>query len=534
MTCQCAVRTFDSNAVRTRAALLAIIGLSVACKGEPAATTTAALSTSTAPGEAPDDAVDPPRPPQPGPETDFVQLRSLLRQDPQSPARAFRLYPMVKSICDGDARRGRLVDDAETMVASGVDDDTKARQRRSAIAVVDHVATACWRTTPTVAYSLLDDARPRLNAEKQLSLVAARLRAAAGELDKALAHTKVAREAGSIHAIALQANLQADVARGKSVGYTAGMLDPALETVAVEPDNNWPLIDLTAVLSTRASLLSERAIWEAGADVGATLKRARVVYRRLAEGPFVEPSRRHAADMLCFDSVEIGNDDPEGCTRAADKFGILGAAMLTNKDITKAPFDTKRWQDIIAVRTRIEAMPEGAAVVLVVHGAESELMTWARPTAQVLTYLTSKKPTLIVLDRTNSTRASAMVDRILQLARAKPAERIRAGNEVFAMPCLTAVLAGRKTPQACPFDAERVARLRALKDFGLAVLVGRDLDGELDDARLYELPAILMSYRQPIEDIPMAAHLKSLSDAWILSLNAGELITQIAERAPKK
>ena len=69
------------------------------------------------------------------------------------------------------------------------------------------------------------------------------------------------------------------------------MLDEAIKTASVEPDHNWQLIDLTAVLSTRAHLLSERAVWEAPEPAAATLKLARDVYQRLSVAPFIGVTR---------------------------------------------------------------------------------------------------------------------------------------------------------------------------------------------------------------------------------------------------
>ena len=62
--------------------------------------------------------------------------------------------------------------------------------------------------------------------------------------------------------------------------------------VSVEPDGQWPLVDLTAVLSTRARLYTERATWESGADRDKTLGLARAVYERLAVSPFIAVSSR--------------------------------------------------------------------------------------------------------------------------------------------------------------------------------------------------------------------------------------------------
>jgi hypothetical protein len=85
------------------------------------------------------------------------------------------------------------------------------------------------------------------------------------------------------------------------------------------------------------------------------------------------------------------------------------------------------------------------------------------------------------------------------------------------MPCLAAIVAGRRTPASCPFDPALVSRLQKLSPFGLALLSGRDLDAELDDAHLYKLRHMLLSYRQPLLEKAPDVHLKHLSDVRIIA-----------------
>ena len=56
---------------------------------------------------------------------------------------------------------------------------------------------------------------------------------------------------------------------------------------------------------------------------------------------------------------------------------------------------------------------------------------------------------------------------------------------------------------------EALHRLDKLGQVKLGVLIGRDLDGEIDDLRLYEIPSALLSYRKPLTektvDVPAPA-----------------------------
>jgi hypothetical protein len=154
-------------------------------------------------------------------------------------------------------------------------------------------------------------------------------------------------------------------------------------------------------------------------------------------------------------------------------------------------------------------------VVIVARGDESELIEWARPAGRFLARIAAKKPRVIAVDRTQSDRAQALFHRILALGGLTPEETIDS-DSTFAMPCLAAVLAKRKTPQACPFDAARIKKLESMQSFGFAVLVGRDLDAEIDDLHLYDMEAVLLSFRQSRMEKGIDAWLKSVSDVLIV------------------
>ena len=55
-----------------------------------------------------------------------------------------------------------------------------------------------------------------------------------------------------------------------------------------------------------------------------------------------------------------------------------------------------------------------------------------------------------------------------------------------------------------------------MNDFGFAVLIGRDLDAEIDDLHVYDLQAVLLSFRQSRMEKGIDAWLKSVSDVLIV------------------
>jgi hypothetical protein len=453
----------------------------------------------------------------------FGQIKALLSQHPETEQRAYELYPRVKPVCTDEAERRRFIADAAAWVSVRKEAHDRAWARRKSIDTIEHVATACMRTSPEAAFAVLSNGKKLIANSYRFDVVTARLKAAVGELDAAVKAAEAAREAGSIHAIALSANIQAEVAREAGPGYRVGMLDKAIETVSAKQHPDWPIIDLTAVLTTRAHLLSERAVWEPPERRRATLKAAAATYERLGIGPYVATSRLYALDARCFDAVEI-QDAPFGaCNKAAVDFQNLGAGFLAGLNMSEAPYDATRLSNIKSVRARVDALPKGAKVLLIARGDEAELVSWARPSAVVLARLARREPALFVVDRTSSARAGALLSRVVELAGAPSVTRISAGRDAFVVPCVAALVAGRKKPKVCPLSAETIAALQAPGAFGVGLLVGRDLDAEIEDLALYDLPALLLSLRDPLTKKPVEVHMKNQADAWLMSTNAEAL-----------
>jgi hypothetical protein len=447
-------------------------------------------------------------------DTRFVQIRNLLGQDPESMERSTKLYPLVEPICTNEKERTDFVDVAKWSASFSHDKETLPTVL--ALDTIDYVATSCFRNHPEAAFDLLKRAKAAVPDKYRYELIAARLYAAAGKLDDAMQAAKTAADAGSIHALALSANIQAEVARDKGAGYRAGMLDDAIKTVSVEPDASWPLIDLTAVLSTRAHLLTERAVWEAPEKGIETRKQAEIAYRRLSVAPFIEASRSQSLDVLCFDNADLASDDNlEACRRAANEEGNLGAAVIAKIERTPK-LDLLRLQKLEKLKADLDKLPKKSVVLAIFRGDEQELVTWALPAARVLKRLRTIGAEVVVIDRTKTARAHTLIDRMLELGAVKPVEKILAEN-TLAMPCITAIEAGRKTPQACPLPKATQDRLQKLGKFGVALLIGRDLDAEIDDLRLYELRAVLFSFRLPKIEKGLDVQAKSLSDVFLIA-----------------
>jgi hypothetical protein len=447
-------------------------------------------------------------------DTRFVKIRNLLSLDPEAPERATKLYALVVPICSDLKERTDFVDVAKWSSSFSVDMQTLPTVL--ALDTIEHVATSCFRTSPDAAFDLIEKARAAIPDPYRYELMIARLKAASGDLDAALKASKTAAAAGSIHALALTANIEAQAARDKGAGYRDGMLEEAIKTVSVEPDAHWQLIDLTAVLSTRAHLLTERAVWEQGDRALETRKQAQAAYKRLAVAPFIGPTRSPALDQLCFDTVDVGDDGFGACRRAAEELGNLGAKTLAKVEPNAKTMDLERLQRLEKLRDELASLQSGSVALVVFRGDESELLTWALPASKVIARAAKQGAKIVVVDRTKSPRANVLVERIVELAGVKPTERIRA-SDTLAMPCIAAVIAGRRAPQSCPVEAKQRARLGRLGKFGIALLVGRDLDAEIDDLHLYELNSELLSFRMPRIEKGLEVQLKSLSDVWIVA-----------------
>ncbi len=445
-------------------------------------------------------------------DTRFVKIRNLLREPPESTNRATKLYPLVAPVCTDSAAREDFLEVAEWSTSFSTEENYLPTQL--AIDTIEHVATACFRTGPDGALALLEGAEKFVTSPR-LDVIRARLLAAREDFAGAEAAARRAMEAGSIHAIALTANIQAQRARDGREGYEPGMLSEAIATVSVEPDGKWQAIDLTAVLSTHARLLAERAVWETGDAEKKTLLEAAGIYRRLSVSPFIAAIRTRALDNLCFDAEIVAA--PDACQRAAVETLNLGAAVRAKVPLDSGGFDTKRHAALEEMKAKLASLERGAVVLWIARGDESELLEWVRPAAELLEVIAKKKVRVVVVDRTSTKRASRLVDRMFELAGAEPTRRIDAQRDTFAMPCITAILADRRTPTACPLDDATKKALESMRPFGVGVLVGRDLDGELDDLRLYELPSLLLSFRQSLSKKGPDAWLKSVSDVHLFA-----------------
>jgi hypothetical protein len=439
----------------------------------------------------------------------YVQIRKLLEDSPESEQRSLRLYPLVAPVCSDPKERQQLLEAARWSVSFSSDENYLPTTL--ALDLLEHVATTCFRHDPAVAEALLAGGAEILPKEKiRFEVIRARFLAATGKLDEAQAAAQRAAEAGSIHARALLATVLAQKARAGTVGYRPGMYDEAIAAVSAEPQANWAVIDLTAVLSTRARLLHERSLWEEPQAAEATRVLAMPVYQRLSVAPFIEIVRNRALDVLCFDAASRGGDLAD-CGRAARETKALGAAVVAKIPADSA-YDLERQKKLLALKEKISGLPAGATLLLVARGDEGELVEWARAAAALLRTLGPGRD-LVVVDRTASPRASAVLARILALAGQTPKLQLHGPKDTLLMPCAAAILGRRQTPVGCPLSAADQKALDShSKDFGVAVLVGRDLDAEIDDLKLYELPTLLLSFRQSQMEKGLSAWMKSLSD----------------------
>ncbi len=442
-----------------------------------------------------------------------MKIRNLLRLEPNAGARATDLYRLVEPVCTSAEERAKFIEVAKW--SSSFATERNEWPRVLALDTIEHVATACFRNYQAATFELLKQAALALPGQARLDLLAARLLATAGRLKEALARAKAVQAAGSNHAIALVANLQAKIARETTLGYTPGMLQTAIETVTVEPESDWQLVDLMAVLSTRARLLSERAVWEPPKTAHQTLAAVERVYQRLSVDPFIEATRTRALDVLCFNAQFLGRDPLKACARAAKESKNLGAAHVSGTKTLGKDYDSTRKEALLALPQELEKLPKGTTVLFVARGDESELIEWALPAALFLGSLRSKQPELIVVDRTQSARTSKLLARILTLANVPVRKRIHAPRDPLAMPCVAALLAKRRTPAGCPFEKVLEDHLAALPALGAGILVGRDLDAEIDDLGLYALRTVVLSFRRSRAKKVPTFWLKSLSDVYM-------------------
>lgn len=442
----------------------------------------------------------------------FVQIRRMLGQEVQSTLRSTQLYQLVDPICRDAEVRTQFGESLAWSVSFSTEDGQLPTLL--ALDVVEHVATACGRLRAEVGLEVVGMADELIDTDHgRLAVLKARLLAASGRLDAAGQAAAAAKEAGSVHAIALLANIQARQARQRTDAFEPGMLDPALATVSVEPTKKWLAIDLTAVLATRARLFAEEAFWSRGKVRAESLAQARKAFARLAKAPFVEAVRRTSQDALCFDEAEA-KAEGSWCRTAALEHGILGAARKAGLSIDDYEnLDALRASRLDWARRRLDELDARGHVMLVFRGDELELLEWARPAATLLSALPGR-PT--VVDRTQDPRSGRLVDEVLDQAELVPARRLSVGRDPLAMPCIAALVAGRQAPEGCALDAQDRRYLMDARTPELALLIGRDLDAEVDDLELYKIPSVLLSFRRSQSEEALEAWLKSLSDVWWL------------------
>lgn len=448
-------------------------------------------------------------------DTRYMKIRALLELPPESRRRATELYGLVRPICTEPAARAEFLETARWSVGFGSREFYLPISL--ALEVLEHVVSVCARASLEGTLDLLRGAESFLGTEAQLHVLVARTLATADRLDEAKEAAHRARHLGSAHAVALAASIEARLARSAQVGYAPGMLDQAIATASAEPTADWHAIDLAAVLSTRARLLLEKGLWTQGATALESRREAEEIFRRLLEGPFPHEVRRRASDALCFESADLGLDS-DACRRAGEVFGHLGAAYFAHLD---RPVEAERRLDLTKLAARVSRLPAGALVLVAFRGDEQELLEWARPAARLIGALAGPadaRRRVLVIDRTATPRASALVARILALAGVEPWRRLEARDDTQAVPCLSAILAERRTPASCPLERPLQRALEAEAAPALALLVGRDLDAEIDDLRLYEHPVVLASFRRSeMEKRGLEAWLKSLSDVLVVA-----------------
>jgi hypothetical protein len=171
-------------------------------------------------------------------------------------------------------------------------------------------------------------------------------------------------------------------------------------------------------------------------------------------------------------------------------------------------------------------------VFVVVRGDESELVAWARPAALVVERIVAEHHPIVVVDRTRSPAARAVVGRILALAGASAA-RLDVGAEPLALVCALARARGLHGPSRCALPADGARVLERLgrdpeAHVGAALLVGRDLLAEVEDVEAAAVPYALLSLRQLPNDRRAAVHLMAASDTWLLAKDAAERAGQLA------
>ncbi|MBI2374237.1 MAG: hypothetical protein HYV07_09570 [Deltaproteobacteria bacterium] len=433
------------------------------------------------------------------PDTRFLQTIDVLKR-PSDPVRDAQLVQILQPVCGADAKeRESFVEDMRAAVQGG------RALHADALGVIEHTALRCKSKESGI--DLLKRSRAVLGNIPRLDLATARLAAGAGDLPTALAAAEAAKNAGVISAIALLAQIKGEEARNKSAAWVPGMLDDAINTATVSETLVSDPADLLAMLSVRAHLLAEKATSESGELSTKARAEAMAIFMRLSQKPFPDTIRERSLDYDCYH----GGPSHPACARAAAEFKVLGAAKAVGASM-ETGFDLERLRKLEKLASA--PIEKGKSVLLVIRGTEGDLIHWTEPLAAILGKLGAK---VIVSDGAEGPRAKALVARSLELAKVKPADTfdvVAAGPQ--AVSCLASLLNSKAKPAGCPFDDATTKRIAKLGKSGLALLVGKDLDADLQDIKTAEIPTAMLSFRETSVASGPDSWLKSLSDTFFL------------------
>lgn len=441
--------------------------------------------------------------------TRYMRMRGLLERPVEDRRRSTELFGLVRPLCTEAEARKDFIDTAAWSIEHA--DEQFYLPSRVTLDMLEYVASVCGRVHPEGLFELLDDAQALLADEPRLPIIRARSLAAAGRLEEALSIAHKAAAEGHSHAMVLAANIEARRARDAAPkGWTEGMLDRALSLAHTGANEAWPAIDLAALLATRARLLRERAFWTEGQPSAKDRIAAAQVFERLLLGPFPEEVRSRSGDALCFAISDLGLES-DACKRAAGSYNHLGAAVLADR----VPSQHPRLEPLRALGASFETLGKGDLVLVVFRGDEQELLEWGFPSAHLLRRIGASGADVLLVDRTRTKRGPALVRRVAAWAGLAP-WRFLDGDHVETLSCVSAVLADRRTPAGCPLDPDLLSALEGRAAPKVSILVGRGLEPEIEDLRLYQHPVVLASFRKSKKEEELSAWLKSLSDVFVV------------------
>lgn len=443
-------------------------------------------------------------------DTRYIRVRRLLEKSTLNPERVARLKALVQPICVAGEEQSQFLDTLRWSV--GFSEDTFYLPTKLAIEVLEYVSNVCGAAFPKQTVALLEQAERILPKDPRLKMLIARTLAVIGRLSEA---SKVAQSAvplGDPQAVALAAHIEAQRARQNSGAYEPGMYARALELTETPPGPNWHAVDLAAVLATRARLFLEVDFWTLP-NTSPFQDPIRALLKRTVEGPFPAAVKLRAADLLCMESqwqASAGDKVAlEGCKAAAD-LGHAWATWLLGA--RSEPLFPK-------LRRKLDTLAPGDEVVVVVKGPESEIMEWAKALVVLLKGLSRRGAHVLLVDRTQTDRSTRVVEHIFKLANVRPRLVIPLRGTSSSVTCVSALSAQHQRPHTCDLSPEITQEFSELSPPKFTLLVGRDLDTEIDDFRLYNHPTALASFRRSeVAHKVSLAWLKSVSDVWALEL----------------